>query len=45
MTKYIHDIKNYQGVSGVITISDDGSALKPTTFKVVKNGQFVMIKN
>ncbi len=34
-------IKNYPGVSGVITIKPDGSASKSTTFKVVRNGAFV----
>lgn len=41
MLENLHQVKNYPGVSGNITIREDGSASKPTIFKVVKNGQFV----
>lgn len=45
MLEKLHSIKNYPGVSGNITIREDGSASKPTIFKVVKNGQFVRADN
>lgn len=41
MLKEIHDVQDYSGVSGNITIEADGSASKPNTFKVVKDGKFV----
>ena len=40
--KELHKIKNYEGVSGNITIQKDGSTTKPTIFKIVKNGKFVL---
>mgnify|MGYP001578515836 CR=1 FL=1 len=43
MPRQLHQVKNYDGVSGSITISDDGSAEKPVIWKTVKNGQFVKI--
>lgn len=36
----LHNVKDYQGVSGVITINPDGSSNKPTIFKIVKDGKF-----
>ena len=36
---------NYSGVSGNITIEEDGSASKPATFKIVEDGEFVEIEN
>ena len=44
MLKEFHNTIDYPGVSGNITIKEDGSASKPTIFKVVKNGKFVEIK-
>jgi branched-chain amino acid transport system substrate-binding protein len=41
MSAWLHNVKNYQGVSGNITIQKDGSTIKPTIFKIVKNGKFV----
>ncbi len=41
MISELHKIKDYDGVSGKITIDKDGVASKPTIFKIVKNGQFV----
>jgi branched-chain amino acid transport system substrate-binding protein len=41
MLSYFRSIKNYSGVSGSITIETDGTASKPTSFKVVKDGKFV----
>lgn len=41
--KEFHAVKNYSGVSGEISISENGSASKPTIFKVVKNGKFVQL--
>ena len=41
MKNELHKIKDYKGVSGVITIQADGSSLKPTMFKIIKNGTFV----
>lgn len=37
----LHKIKNYDGVSGTITISEDGSSSKPLLIKIVRNGTFV----
>jgi branched-chain amino acid transport system substrate-binding protein len=37
----LHKTTNYAGASGEITINEEGIALKPVLFKVVKNGQFV----
>ena len=39
--KYMHGVTKYDGVSGLITIQEDGTAFKPTSFKVVKDGRFV----
>ncbi|MBS3079112.1 ABC transporter substrate-binding protein [Candidatus Pacearchaeota archaeon] len=44
MTKELHNVKNYEGVSGNITIQADGSTIKPTVFKIVKNGKFVVME-
>lgn len=44
MLKEIHSIRDYPGVSGLITMSLDGSASKPTIFKKVANGKFIQIK-
>ncbi len=41
MLTYLHTIKNYEGVSGAITIQLDGTALKATSFKIVRDGKFV----
>ncbi|MDD5068174.1 MAG: ABC transporter substrate-binding protein [Candidatus Pacebacteria bacterium] len=38
---YLHRISNYTGVSGQISIAENGTASKPTIFKIVKNSQFV----
>lgn len=37
----LHKVKNYQGVSGIITIKASGAADKPTMFKVIKNNTFI----
>lgn len=44
ITKELRNIKNYSGVSGMITVNPDHSVSKSTVFKVVKNGKFVEIK-
>lgn len=41
MAKALHAVKNYSGVSGVITIDPDGSAYKDVIWKVVKSGKFI----
>jgi hypothetical protein len=43
MKKEFHAVKNYNGVSGNVTINPDGSASKPILFKIVENGKFVRI--
>jgi len=43
MADELHHVKNYSGASGQITIDRDGSASKPTAFKIIKGGQFVRI--
>ena len=42
LIKFFKSIKDYRGVSGIITINADGSASKPTVFKVVRDGKFVL---
>ncbi|MBR9705146.1 ABC transporter substrate-binding protein [Candidatus Pacearchaeota archaeon] len=44
MVEVLHNIKDYEGVSGNITIQEDGSTIKPTVFKIVKDGKFVRIE-
>ena len=41
MSRELYSLKNYSGVSGEITMGEDGSTKKPSTFKVVRNGEFV----
>lgn len=41
----LHKIKDYHGVSGNISIDENGVASKPTLFKIVKDGQFVKLEN
>ncbi len=43
MQEKLHTIKDYDGVSGKITFEPDGSANKPTIFKVVSQGKFVVL--
>ncbi|TAK57541.1 hypothetical protein EPO17_01675 [Patescibacteria group bacterium] len=40
----LHKVANYKGVSGTITIDQNGFASKPTVFKIVKDGKFVLYK-
>jgi len=45
MAKQLAGVKNYEGVSGTITVdSKDHSVTKPNIFKVVKDGKFVEYK-
>ncbi len=44
MLQKLHEVKDYPGVSGNITINPDGSASKGTAFKVVRNGQFIKLE-
>lgn len=41
MAEKMHNIENYQGASGVITIKQSGSAAKPTIFKIIRNRTFI----
>ncbi len=41
MSRILFGVRDYEGASGLITINPDGSASKPTIFKIVKNGEFV----
>jgi branched-chain amino acid transport system substrate-binding protein len=34
-------IKNFQGITGLTNFDENGDVIKPSTFKTVKNGQFV----
>jgi len=43
MLEFFHSVKEYEGVSGNISIEEDGTAFKPTSFKVIKNGVFVPV--
>ncbi len=38
---YLYSIKDYPGISGVITIDENGDAVKPVSIQTIKNGQFV----
>lgn len=44
MVRYFEKIKNYDGVSGKITINKDHSVTKPIAFKIIKQGKFIEIK-
>ncbi|MEI7961214.1 MAG: hypothetical protein WCI04_02660 [archaeon] len=35
------NVTNYDGVSGVISMNQDHSTLRPTNFKIVKGGIFI----
>ena len=37
----LHQVKDYQGASGVITIKPSGATEKPTIFKMIKNHNFI----
>lgn len=41
MKDELHLVKDYPGVSGIITIQEDGSSEKSTLYKIVENGKFV----
>lgn len=41
MKTELHKIREYEGVSGTITIREDGSSSKPLSIKVVRDGKFV----
>lgn len=41
MASELHKVKNYQGVSGVITIKSSGATDKPTIFKMIRNRTFI----
>jgi branched-chain amino acid transport system substrate-binding protein len=38
---YLYSLKNYPGISGTISIDQNGDAEKPISLQVIKNGQFV----
>lgn len=40
MAHKLKQIKNYDGVSGVITINQDHSVIKPVHFKIIRSGKF-----
>ncbi len=44
MKSALHSLKDYDGISGRITIREDGASSKPNLFKVVKDGSFVEIE-
>ncbi len=44
IAKNIRKIKNFPGVTGVITIDANGNAIKPVVVDVVKNGKFKFVK-
>lgn len=43
MAHQLEQIKNYDGVSGAITINKDHSVIKPINFKIIKSGKFIPI--
>ena len=45
MKTELHKVSDYRGVSGTITIDENGIASKPTIFKIVKDGKFVQYGN
>jgi len=44
LQRYLASLKDYEGVSGVITFDEDGSVRKPVFLKVVRHGQFILYK-
>jgi len=38
---YLYSVRDYPGISGVITIDENGDAEKPIGIQTIKNGQFV----
>ncbi|MFA5953994.1 MAG: ABC transporter substrate-binding protein [Patescibacteria group bacterium] len=44
MNQEIRNTKNYDGVSGTLTMNSDGSTSKPILFKKVQDGQFVNVE-
>ncbi len=44
MVQYLHSVKDYDGVSGLITIEANGAAKKPFNFKIIQNGEYVPVK-
>ena len=36
----LHNIKKYQGASGIISMDNNGDAIKPFELKIIKNGKF-----
>lgn len=44
LLNFFHQVKDYEGASGMITIQDDGTAFKSTSFKIVKEGRFVKLR-
>jgi branched-chain amino acid transport system substrate-binding protein len=42
MRKELHDVRGYDGASGVITIEASGAAKKPTAFKIIRNRTFIL---
>lgn len=39
--EYLYSVKNYPGISGVITIDENGDAEKPISIQTIKNSEFV----
>lgn len=43
IAKKLEQTKNYDGASGVISVNADHSVMKPIHFKIIQNGQFILI--
>ncbi len=41
---FLHNVKDYQGASGVITFDKDGNVLKPMAIKVIRNGVPILLE-
>ncbi len=41
---YLYGVKNYDGVSGIMSFDSNGDVIKPTIIKTIKNGEFVKLE-
>ncbi len=40
----LRDLKNFRGITGIITIDKNGNAIKPVVFDTVKDGKFIYLE-
>lgn len=41
---YLYGVKDYDGVSGVMSFDSNGDVIKPTIIKTIRNGEFVKLE-